>query len=350
MKTDPRIFISYRRQDTAAWAGRIRDRLIREFDARNIFMDVDGIAAGSDFTKVLNDRISDTDVFICLIGRNWTDGTEADGTRRLDNPNDFVRLEVAGALANDNVQFLPVLVDGARMPLETQLPEGLRALARRQGLEIRHEKFALDAGELVRAIRREPTVEPLPKEDAERKARVDLEVKLVGLSLAPVTLVAFALITKFAYEPLMDLGIDRYSASVAAALVIVHVGSHWLSRYPDPPQEFLLILATILGTYALALIVQSLFGFPAVVAHIGLVFSIAWSFSDDSGKSGAPEVPGASSNTAAVEAESTKKTESSSSWGTAFGILLFFGALSVLNELPNMLRAITKYFTKLAGG
>jgi TIR domain len=82
------VFISYRRDDSAASAGRVHDRLAREFGENLLFMDVDNVPLGSDFVKILHDAVSKCDILLAVIGRNWLDARDADGSRRLDNEND----------------------------------------------------------------------------------------------------------------------------------------------------------------------------------------------------------------------------------------------------------------------
>ena len=122
-----RIFISYRRADSAGYAGRIYDRLTAHFGEDAVFMDVDTIEAGVDFVEVLQNAVQSCDVLVALIGRGWLDIKDAAGKRRLDNPEDFVRIEIAAALSRD-IRVIPVLVDGASMPRSTELPDNLKPL------------------------------------------------------------------------------------------------------------------------------------------------------------------------------------------------------------------------------
>src|SRR5688572_23306247 len=109
------IFVSYRRQETQHVAGRLADRLTLRFGVERVFMDVDSIAPGADFTKAITEAVSRCDVLIALIGRQWTGVVDADGARRLDDPDDFVVQEIHAALERD-IPVVPVLVDGATMP------------------------------------------------------------------------------------------------------------------------------------------------------------------------------------------------------------------------------------------
>lgn len=143
-----RIFISYRRIDSAGYAGRIFDRLSAHFGAEAVFMDVDTIEAGLDFVEVLQNAVLSCDVLVALIGRQWLNVTDEAGKRRLDNPEDFVHIEIVAALSRD-IRVIPVLVDGAGMPRSTELPENLKPLARRNALQVDHQTFNADAYRLI---------------------------------------------------------------------------------------------------------------------------------------------------------------------------------------------------------
>lgn len=145
------IFISYRREDTAPWAGRIYERLVQDFPRDHILMDVDNIAPGLDFMKELERSVGQCDTLISVIGRGWVDTRNAQGNRRLDDPNDFVRIELEAALQR-GVRVIPVLVDGATMPNAAELPEPLQTLARRNAVELTHARFGSDVQRLVGAL------------------------------------------------------------------------------------------------------------------------------------------------------------------------------------------------------
>jgi hypothetical protein len=147
------IFINYRRSTTAAAAGRLYDRLEHHFAREDLFMDVDAIEPGLDFVEILDQQISNCRAFIAVIGPNWAGVTDEAGRRRLDNPNDYVRIELEAALKR-NIRVIPVLVDGAQMPTALELPPPLRLLTRRQAIEVSHTRFASDVDLLVRAINR----------------------------------------------------------------------------------------------------------------------------------------------------------------------------------------------------
>ena len=139
----PRIFVSYRRKDSAGHAGRLFDRLREHFGAARVFRDVDQLKGGDDFVEALARAVDSCDVFILVIGRDWLDARNEGGQRRLDDPQDFIRLEVETALRR-KVLLLPVLVEGAAMPEPSDLPEALSPLARRQAIELSEHRWDFD--------------------------------------------------------------------------------------------------------------------------------------------------------------------------------------------------------------
>jgi TIR domain-containing protein len=146
-----KIFISYRRDDSAAMAGRLHDRLAEKFGEANLFIDVDNMPAGADFVKYLSKQVESCDLFLCTVGPNWLNAKDEDGKRRLDQPDDYVRVEIAAAL-NRDIPVIPVLIDGARMPKARELPEDIAALPRRNAVEVRSSHFRGDADDLTHKI------------------------------------------------------------------------------------------------------------------------------------------------------------------------------------------------------
>jgi len=145
------IFISYRRDDSAGYAGRLYDRLAAHFGADRVFMDVAGIELGTDFVTAIEQAVGSCQVLIVVIGDEWLSTTDAAGRRRLDDPHDFVRLETSVALERE-IRVVPVLVGGALMPRGDELPADLKALARRQAIEISHKQWEASTRELIMAL------------------------------------------------------------------------------------------------------------------------------------------------------------------------------------------------------
>ena len=152
------IFISYRRDDTAGYARAVYDELARHFGPERVFIDVDDIGAGQAFDEVIARAVGGSKVLLVMIGKRWL-GEREGRPARIAEPDDFVRLEVAAALAQ-RMRVIPLLLDGAAMPVASQLPESLQPLVRRNALAIDNTRFASDMARLVAALREalgEPT-------------------------------------------------------------------------------------------------------------------------------------------------------------------------------------------------
>jgi hypothetical protein len=147
------VFITYRREDQAGFAGRLGDRLAEHFGKEKIFRDVDSMALGYDFRKVIEEQVAQCDVMLVVIGRNWLNAEAPNGVRRLDDPDDFVRFEIAAGLAREGVRVIPILVDGASVPKTTELPDSLRGLAVRHGLNMSNANFPGDLQMLLTQLR-----------------------------------------------------------------------------------------------------------------------------------------------------------------------------------------------------
>jgi TIR domain len=145
------VFISYRREDSGGYAGRIYDRLTSRLGRGNVFFDVDTIPPGRDFVDVLSERVGSCNALIAVIGKHWITSADGQNRPRLDDPSDFVRIEIEAALRR-NVPVIPVLVDGAAMPQAAELPDGLKKLPRRQAIEISLTRFDSDAERLNEAL------------------------------------------------------------------------------------------------------------------------------------------------------------------------------------------------------
>ena len=159
MSVEGGVFISYRREEASGIAGRIYDRIADRFGQRRIFMDVDSIEPGLDFTKVITRAVGACDVLLAVIGLQWLTATDSQGRRRLDDSDDLVRLELEAALARD-IRVIPILVDGAQMPGRADLPDSLAPLTRRNALPLRNETFRIDIRRLVDVL--EPLVGATP--------------------------------------------------------------------------------------------------------------------------------------------------------------------------------------------
>ncbi len=147
------IFVSYRREDSSGYAGRLFDSLHPHLGRDRIYMDVVTNEPGIDFVKTIEAALKACRVLIVLIGKKWVNLTDASGRRRLDDPDDFVRLEVAAAIKR-GARIIPVLVEGATMPNASQLPPELKRLTRFQALEISDSRWDHDLGRLVEILKK----------------------------------------------------------------------------------------------------------------------------------------------------------------------------------------------------
>jgi TIR domain-containing protein len=143
----PKVFICYRREDTAAHAGRLYDSMVNRFGEGNVFMDVD-MAPGVDFVERITEVVSACQVLIVVMGPSWATAEDEGGEVRIGDPDDFVRLEVETALKRREVTPIPVLVSEARMPKREALPPELQTLTRRNALELSNSRWSYDVERL----------------------------------------------------------------------------------------------------------------------------------------------------------------------------------------------------------
>ncbi len=184
-----RIFINYRRQDSEGYVGRLYDQLTQHFKPEDIFIDVNSIEPGADFVKVLDEAVAACDVFITVIGPQWLSVADESGKRRLEQWNDFVRLEIGSALKQGKL-IIPVLVGRASIPSPADLPEDIQGLARRNALELSHQRFAYDMERLVEAIKSTVPAEPSSARrhtDQKKRSQKEAALKVVRDDLVNAT-------------------------------------------------------------------------------------------------------------------------------------------------------------------
>ena len=145
------VFISYRRADSAGWTGRIYDRLTDRLGPDRVFVDVETIRPGQDFTAAIKETLSRVDGLVVVIGPGWLDSLDDEGRRRLDDPSDVDRKEIALALDRD-IRTVPILVDGARMPDGRRLPAEIRRLADLNSMSLDGDRFDHDIQRLLTAL------------------------------------------------------------------------------------------------------------------------------------------------------------------------------------------------------
>jgi hypothetical protein len=152
-----RVFLSYRRTDVGGYAGRLHDDLVSHLGPKNVFQDVAAIPVGQDFTRVIDRQLDDCEAVLAIIGPGWLTAATDAGTPRLQEPDDYVRVELDSALRR-GIPVVPVLVGGARLPAAHELPPELTELVRRQSVTLRDETWRADVRGLVQALRGEPVV------------------------------------------------------------------------------------------------------------------------------------------------------------------------------------------------
>jgi hypothetical protein len=202
------IFISYRRDDSLGHTGRLFDRLASHFGPDHVFMDVEAILPGMDFVETIQTVIGRVNVLIVVIGRTWL-SSQINSARRLDDPNDYVRLEIQSAL-DRKISVIPVLVHGASMPRQRELPEPLAALARRHAIELSDTRWQYDTDRLIAVLdslvpsQRQPVATP---ESPEAPSRQPTRSDAMGLIQAFVK-------STYDYTPAIDAieRVDRRTA------------------------------------------------------------------------------------------------------------------------------------------
>jgi TIR domain len=223
------IFISYRRDDSEGQAGRLFESLKVRFGQDRVFIDVAGIEPGRDFRRIIDDHVGSCDVLLALIGKNWLHAADKDGRRRLDSPEDFVRLEIAAALRRD-ITVIPVLVQGAAMPSKEELPPDLQALAWRNAAELRHTRWDADFAELATTLQSHSGYVGLPEAHPPRRPSRWRWPVLAALSLA-VLAIALTVVLRLdnVGVPLSDARNSSSSgaAGVVEAAPVVRIDGRW---------------------------------------------------------------------------------------------------------------------------
>ena len=216
------IFISYRREDSAPYAGRLCDRLSAHFGADRVFMDVDDIPPGADFAAHIGAKIGACNALLAVIGKQWLTARSGDGRLRLGEPKDLVSREIALALQR-RILVIPVLVEGTRMPKADALPRDLRPLAQRNAVTIGDHDFQGDTAKLIQALEALPALgKPTPHAGDNWKAelRQRLRRRLVWKIPLIILLVSFAIWWQWRKDanPPLSTAEQAAAAHVAAAV------------------------------------------------------------------------------------------------------------------------------------
>jgi TIR domain len=229
------IFISYRREDSAAYAGRLYDRLSAQFGLDQVFMDVDDISPGADFARQIDAKVGSCDAMVVVIGKNWLVTRNAAGHLRLSDPNDFVGLEVSLALQR-NVLVIPVLVGGAQVPKAEELRADLRDIARRNALTLNDQDFQRDVDALIGALEKVLGLQKSPAAAKDPKG-ADLGKKLLRRLLwkVPVILllVSFAVWWEWSKEQSRAPKVDAALSVAIAGEWAGEVTYPWDAKYTE---------------------------------------------------------------------------------------------------------------------
>lgn len=208
----PRIFISYRRADSQTITGRIYDSLAAVFGEEQVFKDVYNIPAGVDFRAVLAREVSMADVVLVVIGPSWVTIANDAGQRRLDDPNDYVRIEVEQALSRATTLVVPVLVGGAAMVRAADLPESLSELAYRNAAVVRDDPdFRRDMAQLIDQIKK------YFEENAPTQRLKPIPQAAVGTTAAPAQPRGASAAVDFDFDDLLPANTSAPPAPFSAA-------------------------------------------------------------------------------------------------------------------------------------
>jgi hypothetical protein len=231
-KNSSRIFISYRRDDSRGDAGRLTDDLKKFFGPNRTFRDIETIEPGMDFVDALNRAVSQCPVLLAIIGPNWLSAKDGEGHRRLDDSNDFIRLEIGTALTR-NTRVIPVLVGGATMPKAEQLPVELQPLARRQAYELSDRRWEFDVDQLVQSL--EAILGPRLKKDPPATPWWKNKKKIAWVAAAGVIGVIASLYQQQSEQPGLPT-VPPQPVPVVSALN--YAGFDAIGRYPTIVQVY----------------------------------------------------------------------------------------------------------------
>ena len=212
-----KAFISYRREDTAAAAGRLYDRLCRLLSKPNVFFDVSTIAGGEDFEKRITSTIEQSDAVLVMIGSKWLQPAQ-DGKVRLLEANDYVRAEVRAALTRAK-STLPILIDGAHMPRAEQLPDDVRAIATRNAMPLRHASFDDDAENIITTILGTSAKQRIW--ETEEKLGAKIGYCVAGAMLIPALLVIGALVHFAIFDQPLAASIGDSTTALVLILSVI---------------------------------------------------------------------------------------------------------------------------------
>lgn len=219
----PMIFLSYRRDDSAGHVGRLYDSLSARFGSNRIFVDIDHISPGQDFVEVVDNAVNRCAVLVVVMGKRWA-GTGRVGKRRIDDPGDFVRLEVVGGLRRTGLRMIPVLVGGAKMLGPAELPEDLRELSRRNAFELSDTRWKEDVARLTTELDRVMAPMATP---ATPMSRIEMPATAMPTATPATSMTPVRSATPVTPQPAIRIAVPLPSWSKRAAIavgVVVAVG------------------------------------------------------------------------------------------------------------------------------
>ena len=224
------VFISYRRDDSAGYAGRLADALEKLLGKDNVFRDVEDIKPGEDFVKAIERNLQNATVFLVIIGKDWLTVKDNQGLRRLESPKDYVRIEIETALRFNGI-IIPVLVEGATMPKPEEIPQSIAAIANRQAIEITDTRWEEDIERLLQTLNESP-VEPLGDENFPFKSKWFRRISLL-FALLTTGILVFIFQTYFL---LADFSGNWYFER-GDYLLIKQDGNHVEIEHIDPEMQ-----------------------------------------------------------------------------------------------------------------
>jgi hypothetical protein len=202
------IFVSYRRRDAQGWAGRLGADLAEAFGDVARFLDFESIPFGADFVLQIERAIAEASAALVLIGPGWLDASNSAKARRLDDPDDLVRLEIASALSR-SIPVIPVLLGGATMPPSTELPEPLRPLARRNAVEMTDSRWDYDRDRLFSAIEAQTALRRIPHPPATNAISIGSGLNISDSEIGDVIAVRGAVPAGAGVEVLRDAKLTK---------------------------------------------------------------------------------------------------------------------------------------------
>ena len=227
---ESKLFISYRREDAEGQAGRLYDRLNAAFPGR-IFRDVSGIDIGVDFARAIQEAIACSVVCVVVIGRQWIRIANDQGQPRIQQPNDYVRLEIATAL-DHGLRVIPVLVDGAKMPVEQDLPDNIQPLTRINAIELTVTDYDHLVDRLVSALERDLGKRATPGGSGDAREQIEILARRAEASVALEDWMSAIQMLQSA------LSLDANNASLAARLRHAQQQLHLSGLYADGQQRY----------------------------------------------------------------------------------------------------------------